>query len=73
MKIKKETRKVCDVCRVTVAVKDKLSYKTMVPYTTLRHDTFSFDNNPSKRDDKHICTDCWSDIVDALRSNLHGD
>ena len=54
MIVKKYTAKECDICKDTLAIKERLFYRNVGEYFTLRGDT-RWERNKAV----HICLDCW--------------
>lgn len=65
MIVKKYTAKKCDICNDTLAIKERLFYRNVGEYITLRSD-----ERWERGKAVHICSDCWDkmkrQIVDIL-------
>ena len=64
--------KECNICSKVVATKYGFRYHTENFYVTLRSDDIAYEE-ATKREDIHICADCWMHTKYYVRSRIENE
>jgi hypothetical protein len=66
---KRQTRKVCNICKRVVAVKKIFLYETLHKYVTLHADDISLFATTTPVD-VHICRCCWERMEESVKAYI---
>ena len=68
METKKKAFRKCDICDVTVAIKDSLYFRTIIDYVVIGKEYTNFFGDG--RCPMHICNYCWDEMKKRVKYNL---